>query len=198
MTYDPMNAPSGSSAMGAGGATGTGAGGSSAMGAGSTGMSSGGASVAGPSSNQPADQSVGQLLADISTDMSTLMRQELELAKAELRQEAAVATATAKEEGTKAGKAAGMFGAAGYLGHFAFLFLSLALWWLIQDILDNSWGWAFLIMAVLYGIIAAVLAMSGKKKMKEVDFSRLSQVNPKPEQTIETLQEVPGALKPSN
>ena len=195
MSYDPMNAGSGSSAMGPGGSA---AGGASAMGAG--GMSTGGASVAPPSGTDPANQSVGQLLADISTDLSTLMRQELELAKAELRAEATKAADTAKTEGAKAGKAATMFGAAGYIGHFAFLFLSLALWWLVRHILGdgNHWGWAFLIVAVLYGIIAAVLAMSGKKKMKDVDFSKLSQVNPKPQQTIETLQEVPGALKPSN
>ena len=192
MTQDPYNMPSGSSAMGSG---------SSAMGSGASAGMSSGASAGGTRSSDPANQSVGQLLSDISTDMSTLMRQELELAKAELRQEASTASAVAKEEGTKAGKAAAMFGAAGYLGHFAFLFISLALWWLIRHILgDNGshWGWAFLIVAVLYGIIAAVLAMSGKKKMKDVNFGRLSQVNPKPEQTIETLQEVPGALKPSN
>jgi F0F1-type ATP synthase assembly protein I len=164
-------------------------------------MSTGGASVAQPSGTDPANQSVGQLLADISTDLSTLMRQELELAKAELKAEATKAADTAKAEGSKAGKAATMFGAAGYIGHFAFLFLSLALWWLVKHILGDSGthgGWAFLIVAVLYGIIAAVLALSGKKKMKDVDFSKLSQVNPKPQQTIETLQEVPGALKPSN
>jgi len=188
MTQDPYNMPSGSSAMGSG---------SSAMGSGASAGMSSGASAGGTRSSDPANQSVGQLLSDISTDMSTLMRQELELAKAELRQEASTATAVAKEEGTKAGKAAAMFGAAGYLGHFAFLFLSLALWWLITTIIDSP-GWAFFIVAVLYGIIAAVLAMSGKKKMKDVNFGRLSQVNPKPEQTIETLQEVPGALKPSN
>jgi F0F1-type ATP synthase assembly protein I len=131
-------------------------------------MSTGGASVAQPSGTDPANQSVGQLLADISTDLSTLMRQELELAKAELKAEATKAADTAKVEGSKAGKAAAMFGAAGYIGHFAFLFLSLALWWLVRHILGdgNHWGWAFLIVAVLYGIIAAVLALSGKKKMK--------------------------------
>jgi F0F1-type ATP synthase assembly protein I len=190
MTHDPYNAPSGSSAMGSG---------SSAMGGASAGMSSG-ATAGGTRSTGAADQSVGQLLSDISADMSTLMRQELELAKAELRQEASLATTAAKEEASKAGKAAAMFGAAGYIGHFAFLFVSLALWWLIRHILGDGthWGWAFLIVAVLYGIIAAVLALSGKKKMKDVNFGRLSQINPKPEQTIETLQEVPGALKPSN
>jgi len=154
-----------------------------------------GASTVG--SSDPADQSVGQLLGDISRDMSTLMRQELELAKAELREEGTKAGNIAKEEGTKAGKAAGMLGAAGYVGHFAVLFLSLALWALISEIIDSD-GWAFLIVGVLYAIVAAVLASMGRKKMKDVDFGRMSQVNPKPEQTVETLQEVPGALKPSN
>jgi len=147
-------------------------------------------------SSDPSNQSVGQLLSDISADFSTLMRQELELAKAELRQEATQAGAVAKEEATKAGKAAGMLGAAGYIGHFAVLFLSLALAALIGYFLD-SWGWAFLIVGVLYVIVAAILASMGRKKMKEVDFSRV-QINPKPEQTVETLQELPGALKPSN
>lgn len=161
MTYDPMSSPSGASATG-----------SESVG------STSGASVAGTSGNDPANQSVGQLLAGISTDLSTLMRQELELAKVEL-----------KEEGVKAGKAAGMLGAAGYLGHLAVLFLSLALWWLIATII-NSPGWAFLIVGLLYAIGAGILGMQGKKKVQEV--------NPKPEQTVDTLQEVPGALKPSN
>lgn len=181
MSYDPVNAGAGAAAMGAGQAN----------------TATGGASVAAPNSSDPANQSVGQLLADISADMSTLMRQELELAKAELKQEGVKAADTVKEEGTKAGKAAGMFGAAGYIGHFAALFLSLALWALIADIIDSG-GWAFLIVGLLYAIVAGVLASMGRKQLKQVDFSRLSQVNPKPEQTVETLQEVPGALKPSN
>ena len=192
MTTDPMNVPSGSSARGAGSEPLSGSG-SSARGGGVTPSPA----AAGTSTSDPASQSVGQLLSDISTDFSTLMRQELELAKAELRVEATKASTAAKEEGTKAGKAAGMFGAAGYIGHFAMLFLSLALWALIADLID-SWGWAFLIVGVLYAIIAAVLASMGRKKMKEVDFARVTAVNPKPEQTVETLQEVPGALKPSN
>lgn len=198
MTTDPMNVSSGSSARGADPVTGpSGSTGSSARGVGSSGSVTPDPSMAGTTTSDPASQSVGQLLAHISTDFSTLMRQELELAKAELREEATKASTAAKEEGTKAGKAAGMFGAAGYIGHFAVLFLSLALWALIADIID-SWGWAFLIVGVLYAIIAAVLASMGRKKMKEVDFARVTAVNPKPEQTVETLQELPGALKPSN
>jgi hypothetical protein len=197
MTTDPMNVSSGSSARGAGSDPLSGAaGGSTARGVGGAGVTPNPA-AAGTSTSDPASQSVGQLLSDISTDFSTLMRQELELAKAELRVEATKASTAAKEEGTKAGKAAGMLGAAGYIGHFAVLFLSLALWALIADLID-SWGWAFLIVGVLYAIVAAVLASMGRKKLKEVDFARVTAVNPKPQQTVETLQEVPGALKPSN
>jgi hypothetical protein len=192
-----MNVSSGSSARGAGqDPLGGAAGGSSARGVGGAGVAPNPA-VAGTSTSDPASQSVGQLLSDISTDFSTLMRQELELAKAELRIEATKASTAAKEEGSKAGKAVGMLGAGGYIGHFAVLFLSLALTWLIYEIID-SLGWSFFIVGVLYAIIAAVLASMGRKKLKEVDFARVTAVNPKPEQTVETLQEVPGALKPSN
>jgi len=197
MTTDPMNVSSGSSAMGAGPDMSGSVGGSTARGVGGTGVTPD-PSVAGTTTSDPASQSVGQLLSDISTDFSTLMRQELELAKAELRVEATKASTAAKEEGAKAGKAAGMLGAGGYIGHFAVLFLSLALTWLIANLINDRLGWAFFIVGVLYAIIAAVLASMGRKKMKEVDFARVTAVNPKPEQTVETLQEVPGALKPSN
>jgi hypothetical protein len=57
-------------------------------------------------------------------------------------------------------------------------------------------GWAALIVAVIWGIVAAVLAMSGRKQLKTISFAGLKNINPKPEQTVETLQQVPGALKP--
>ena len=50
---------------------------------------------------------------------------------------------------------------------------------------------------ILVGIVAAVLYSMGRKQLKQVDFSRLKQVNPMPERTMETLQQVPGALKPN-
>lgn len=118
--------------------------------------------------------SVGALIGEVTTDLSTLMRQELELAKAEL-----------KEEAAKTGKAAGMLGGAGFAGYMVALFLSIALWWALANGMDESW--AALIVAVLWAVVAAVLFSIGKKKMK--------QVNPKPERTVETLKEVPDALK---
>ncbi len=120
--------------------------------------------------------SVGQLLGEVSRDLSTLMRQELELAKAEV-----------KAEATKAGKGAGMLGGAGYAGHLTVLFLSFALWWGLSNVMDQ--GWAALIVAVLWGAVAAVLYVNGRKQLKAV--------NPKPERTVETLSRVPDAVTPS-
>jgi len=128
--------------------------------------------------------SIGSLIGDISSDFSTLMRQEVALAKAEV-----------KDSATKAGKGAGMLGGAGYAGHIGVLFLSIALWWALSHLVGHSWS--ALIVAVIWLIIAAVLYSMGRKQLKQIDFSGLKQVNPKPERTVETLQQVPGALKPN-
>jgi hypothetical protein len=120
--------------------------------------------------------SVGQLIGEVSKDLSTLMRQELELAKVEV-----------KAEAKKAGTGAGLFGAAGFAGYMVALFLSLALMWALASAIPT--GWAGLIVAVLWGIVGAVAFLMGKKKF--------ATVNPKPERTVETLQQVPGALKPN-
>jgi hypothetical protein len=122
-----------------------------------------------------AGTSVGQLLGEVSKDLSTLMRQELELAKVEV-----------KAEAKKAGQGAGMFGAAGFAAYMVLLFLSFALWWALANVMDI--GLAALIVAIVWGVIGAVALVMGRKKMK--------QVNPKPERTVDTLQQVPGALKP--
>lgn len=114
------------------------------------------------------DRSLGELFSEMTTDISTLMRKEIELAKVET-----------KEEVQKAGKAAGMFGGAAITGWLALVFVSFALAWVLDNFLWREL--AFLIVGVLYGVAAAVLAKSGQKKMKEV--------NPVPEQTIETLKE---------
>jgi hypothetical protein len=139
--------------------------------------------------------SVGSLIGQVTTDLSTLMRQELELAKAELRAEANKATGEVKAQASKAGKGAGMLGGAGFGGYMLALFLSLALMWALASAIPT--GWAALIVAAVWGVIAAVLFVMGRKQLKTVDFSGLKQVNPKPEQTVETLQQVPGALKPN-
>jgi hypothetical protein len=139
--------------------------------------------------------SVGTLIGEVTRDLSTLMRQELELAKAEVREEANKATNEIKAQGAKAGKGAGMLAGAGYAGHIGVLFLSIALWWALSHLVGHSWS--ALIVAIIWLIIAAVLYSMGRKQLKQVDFSGLKQVNPKPERTVETLQQVPGALKPN-
>lgn len=119
-------------------------------------------------------QSVGSLISEVTNDLSTLMRQEMDLAKAEI-----------KEEVTKTGKAAGMLGGAGFAGYMLALFLSIAAWWGLANVMDEAF--AALIVAAVWGVIAAVLFVSGRSKMREV--------NPKPERTVSTLKEVPDALK---
>jgi hypothetical protein len=118
--------------------------------------------------------SIGALISDISTDLSTLIRKEMELAKAE-----------ARESATKAGKGAGLLGGAGVAGHLALLFLSVAAWWGLGSLMDNR-GWAAVIVAVVWAIVAAVLASMGRKSMKEISGVP---------RTMETAKQVPGALK---
>ena len=118
--------------------------------------------------------SIGELLGDVTRDLSTLMRQEVELAKAELKQTT-----------TRAGKGAGMLAGAGIGGHFVLLFLSLALMWALGAIM--ALGWAALIVAVIWAIIAAVLASTGRKELQQIKGLP---------QTGETLSEIPPTLKP--
>jgi Putative Actinobacterial Holin-X, holin superfamily III len=131
-------------------------------------------SPAGPGTSNPDTRpSVGELLSDVTQDLSTLMRQEVELAKAEIRQSA-----------TKAGKGAGMLAGAGVSGHMVALFVSVAVWWGIGD--STGHGWSALIVAAVWLIIAAVLAMAGRKEIKSV--SGLPQ-------TAESVKKIPSAVK---
>jgi len=117
--------------------------------------------------------SIGSLISDISSDLSTLMRQEVALAKAE-----------ATQTGTQLGKVAGMFAAAGVAALLLLIFLSNALWGLLDNWMDR--GLAALIVAVLWGIVAAVLALAGKKQLDAVKGLK---------NTTETAKRVPDALK---
>ncbi|AMB38880.1 phage holin family protein [Arthrobacter sp. TES] len=118
---------------------------------------------------------LGELLGDLTRDVSTLMRQEVELAKAEL-----------KESATKAGKGAGMLAGAAWAGHLAVVFLSLALWWALGQLVGL--GWSAVIVAVIWGIVAAVLASIGRKELKTI--------NGMP-RTAETVKEIPPTFKPN-
>ncbi|MFF8288974.1 phage holin family protein [Streptomyces sp. NPDC016309] len=114
------------------------------------------------------ERSAGELLSAVTADVQTLFRQEVELAKAEVREEAA-----------KAGKAAGMFGGAGFAGYMVALFLSLAAVFGLANVMDA--GWAALIVTAVWAVVAAVLFVMGRSRMREV--------SPKPEKTVQTLKE---------
>lgn len=134
------------------------------------------AGPAGSPSGRPdtGNASVGQLVGEVSQDLSMLMRQELALAKAEVKQEA-----------LKSGKAAGLYGGAGFAGYMLLLFLSIAVWWGLANVMDE--GWAALIVAAVWAVIGAVLYTAGRSRMREV--------HPAPERTAETLKELPGTLR---
>jgi uncharacterized membrane protein YqjE len=123
------------------------------------------------------DESVGQLVSQLTTDLGQLTRQELALAKAELQVEA-----------KKAGKGAGMLGGAAFAGWMVALFVSLTVMWALDEAIDLIW--AALIVAAVWAVVAAVLAMTGRKELREV--------NPKPDQTVESLKEDAKWLKTPN
>jgi len=123
------------------------------------------------------DASPGQLASEVAKDLSTLVRQEIALAKAELQQEAKTA-----------GVAAGAFGGAGFAGYFVLLFASLAAMFGLDAIMPL--GWAALVVTGIWLVIAAVLAVVGRSKVK--------QINPKPERTVETVKEDVQWLKTRN
>jgi uncharacterized membrane protein YqjE len=119
--------------------------------------------------NELKDRSTGELLKQLSDETTTLVKQEIELMKAELA-----------EKAKPAGIGAGMFGGAGLFGLGAFL----ALTGFFIALLDGAvpiWA-AALIVAVVYAAAAAVLALRGKQKVKEA-------TPVVPEQTIESVKE---------
>jgi uncharacterized membrane protein YqjE len=124
-------------------------------------------------STEQESASIGELLSDISTDISTLMRQEVELAKAELRQSA-----------VKAGRGAGMLGGSAVFAHLAVLFLALAGWWGLGNAIGR--GWAGLVVTVVLALVAAVLAAVGRKEVQSVTGL------PK---TASTVKKIPDAVK---
>jgi len=130
--------------------------------------------VYGATSQDISNASVGEMIGHVAQDLSLLMRQEVELAKAEIKQEA-----------SKTAKAAGMLGGAGFAGYMVLLFASIAAWWGLANLMDQAW--AALIVTGVWAVIGAVLFVVGR--------DRLKQVNPKPEQTVETVKELPDTLK---
>jgi putative superfamily III holin-X len=127
--------------------------------------------------NAPSDtegrRSIGELLSDVSADVTTLLRQEVALAKAEV-----------KASVSSAGKGVGMFAGAGVSGHMVLLFISIAGWWGLGDGIGRAW--AALVVALVWAVIAAVLGLMGKKELKTVGGVP---------QTTDTLKKIPNAAK---
>jgi uncharacterized membrane protein YqjE len=119
-------------------------------------------------SNELRSHSTGELVKELSEQTTTLVRKEIELAKAEL-----------SEKGKVAGQGAGMFGGAAVVALLALGTLTA----MILAVLDKAMDFwvAALIVTLVYGAIAAVLAMSGRDRVK--------QATPPAEQTVETVKE---------
>ena len=133
--------------------------------------------TSGSSSIEPEPQreelSLGERFSNVTRDISTLMRQEVALAKAEV-----------SESAGKAGKGIGLLVGAAVAGFFVLMFLSISLWRALGN--EIGYGWSALIVAVIWAIIAAILAVVGKKA--------LQQVRGVPE-TADSLGKIPNALK---
>ena len=114
------------------------------------------------------DKSLGELVATATRDLSLLVQKEVQLAKAEIKRDVAAA-----------GKGAGLFGGAGFAGLLALVFLSISAAYGISS-LGVPLGCGFFAVGALYLILAAVLGLSGKKKIGEVG---------PPERTIETVKD---------
>ena len=115
------------------------------------------------------DRSLADLARQLSNQTTELVRHEVDLAKAELR-----------DKGKRAGLGAGMFGGAGALGLYALGALTAAI---IAGIAEALPVWASaLIVAALYGAIAGILALRGKKKVQQA-------TPPLPEETVQSVKE---------
>jgi hypothetical protein len=114
------------------------------------------------------DRSLSELLSDVTTEVATLFRKEVELAKAETT-----------EQVSRAAKAGGMLGAAAVIGFLDLILFSFAAAWAMSEVVPE--GVAFAIVGVVFAIVAGVLFSAGKK--------RLANVNPVPNQTVQTLRE---------
>ena len=114
------------------------------------------------------DRSVGQLLGDVTRELQALVRKELELARAE-----------AKEELQRAGAAGKRFGVAGLAGYLAVVMLSFAAAWALTALMPT--GWAFFAVGVVLAAVAAAMALQGRRRLREF--------HPVPQETAETLKE---------
>ncbi len=118
-------------------------------------------------------RSIGELLSDVSGNLSTLLQQEIALAKAEVRQ-----------SGSRAGRGIGMFAGAAVGALLFLVFLSVSAWWGLGLFIGNEWS--ALVVAVIWAIVAAGLALAGKRELQRIRGLQ---------QTTETLGKIPNAVK---
>lgn len=109
-----------------------------------------------PDTSSSETRSLGEIVGDITADMSTLIRQEMDLATSEM-----------KREVTKLGKGVGMFGGAGATGYLTLIFASLALTYLLDNWMPVEL--AALVVALLWGAVTAALALKGRQEIKNAN-----------------------------
>jgi uncharacterized membrane protein YqjE len=126
-------------------------------------------SVGDPTKPIEPDQSLGELVSRMTTDVGRLVSTQIELAKVEI-----------KDEVTRAGKGAGMVGGGGLVAIIAVLLVSMAVAYWLADAFDDL-GLGFLVVGLVHAAIAAVLVLKGKEQ--------ISSATPIAEQTIETIKE---------
>jgi uncharacterized membrane protein YqjE len=115
------------------------------------------------------DRSLGELFSDMTSQLSTLFQKEVQLAQAEIKQEV-----------SKAGQAAGMLAGAAVFALGALTLLAFSLAYLLSEAFDST-SLGFFVVGLLLAVIGGALAAIGRNRLKTID--------PKPTQTIETLQE---------
>lgn len=133
--------------------------------------------TAAPGTDRPytsPERTIGQLVADARTDLTDIARHEVALAKAEL-----------KDDVTKAGVGAGLLAGAAFLGVVAFVLLCITAALGLEALGLPGWA-AFLIVAGVLLLLAAILALVGKKRLSGIK---------KPERTISTAKGSLAALK---
>src|SRR5918998_337610 len=100
-------------------------------------------------------RSLGEVMGDLTRNVSTLLQQEVALAKAELRQ-----------SGAQAGKGIGLYVGAAVAGLLFLVFLSVSAWWGLGQFI--GYEWSALVVAAVWVVVAVILALAGKKEMERI------------------------------
>jgi uncharacterized membrane protein YqjE len=108
-------------------------------------------------------RSLGDLVSDLTSDLGDMVQAHVELAKTEMR-----------EEASKAGKAAGLLAVAGVTALLALIILSMAAAWALAEAFESVWL-GFLVVGLVWTVVAAVLAMVGRQRLSDVRGPRETQ-----------------------